>query len=232
MILFFCNNPPSKGGETPIADMRAVYHDLDLGVRERLQTKGLRLIQNVPGKKGFGLAKTWQEMFGTDDRVEVEKACARLEIECTWKSNGNLRLINFRPAFLTHPTTGDQALFTSFYNFHDSWSSEFEMHNLYWLAKMSGLSERYRRLTRTDELDYPHHCTYADGSPIPKEDILHVRNVLWRRAVVFPWQQGDLLIIDNYRVSHGRMPYNGRRSILVSMGSSAVSCMNELSAEC
>ena len=217
-IMFFCHTPARHGGETPIADMRSVYQALDAEVRHRLQERGLRLIQNVPARKSFGLGKTWQEMFGTDDKREVEKACECMEITCTWKSNDTLQLINDRPAFLTHPETGDKILFTSFYNFHDSWSDEFRIHQQYWLSWLIGFAEMYRARTGKAAIDYPHHCTFADGAEIPRQDILHIRNTLRAHAVTFPWQQGDLIVIDNLRVSHGRMPFRGKRKILVAMG--------------
>ena len=34
---------------------------------------------------------------------------------------------------------------------------------------------------------------------------------------VFRWQRGDLLLLDNYLVTHGRMPFRGERKILVAI---------------
>jgi alpha-ketoglutarate-dependent taurine dioxygenase len=222
-ILFLCQTPAQKGGETPIADMRTVYQSLDSDVRQRLEERGLRLIQNVPSKKVFDFSKTWQEMFATHDRREVEKACEAMEIACAWKNNGSLQLVNFCSAFMAHPVTGDQVLFTSFYNFHDSWSDELKLYDLYWLSKVVGVFELFRQRTRMSAVDYPHHSTFSDGSEIPRSDVLHVRKVLRDHAVSFPWQRGDFIIIDNFRVSHGRMPFKGDRKILVSMGNSVLS---------
>ncbi len=217
-IMFFCHTPARQGGETPIADMRSVYQSLDPDVRQRLEQRGLRLIQNVPAKRSFGFGKTWQEMFGSDDKRDVERACESMEIACTWKSNDTLQLINYRPAFLTHPETGDKVLFTSFYNFHDSWSDEFRAHQQYGLSWLIGCTEMYRERTGKPAIDYPHHCTFADGSEISRQDIRHIRNALRSHAVTFPWQQGDLIVLDNLRVSHGRLPFKGKRRILVAMG--------------
>lgn len=222
-IMFFCHTPARQGGETPIADMREVYRSLDDDVRQRFEQHGLRLIQNVPGRKSFGLGKTWREMFATDERRKIEKACELMNISCRWKSNDSLQLINHRPAFLTHPVTGDRVLFTSFYNFHDSWSDEFKIHDQLWLSWLIGIGERLRALTGKPADDYPHHCTYSDGTEIPRHDILAIRQALRANAVAFPWHRGDLIVIDNFRVSHGRMPYRGQRKILTAMGNHNIS---------
>ena len=37
----------------------------------------------------------------------------------------------------------------------------------------------------------------------------------WRNLVAFPWQQGDVVAIDNFSMSHGRLPYRGPRQVVV-----------------
>jgi alpha-ketoglutarate-dependent taurine dioxygenase len=219
-IFFFCEIPPGKGGETPIADMQKVYQAIDPNVRRRFEDRGLRIIQNVPGVKKRRNQKIWQEMFATDDRADVEQACASERIQCRWKDNGTLQLINTRPAVLKHPVTGTPIWFNSAHNFHDSWSWEFRHVGRRFMAFLASLMERrHRRRLKPD--DFPNHCQFGDGGEIPIEDMNHIRQVLWDHAVLFPWQHGDFLYLDNLRVSHGRMPFQGPRRILVTMGMSA-----------
>ena len=35
--------------------------------------------------------------------------------------------------------------------------------------------------------------------------------------IEFPWKEGDLHLIDNMRLAHARMPYEGERLILVAL---------------
>ena len=37
------------------------------------------------------------------------------------------------------------------------------------------------------------------------------------QAVAFPWERGDILMLDNMLVAHGRKPFTGPRKILVGM---------------
>ena len=48
------------------------------------------------------------------------------------------------------------------------------------------------------------HTTFGDGSEIPESYLSHLRDVMWRNIVFNRWEQGDLLMIDNFRISHGR----------------------------
>jgi alpha-ketoglutarate-dependent taurine dioxygenase len=36
--------------------------------------------------------------------------------------------------------------------------------------------------------------------------------------VVFPWQKGDIVMLDNMLVAHARNPFAGNRKLLVAMG--------------
>ena len=40
---------------------------------------------------------------------------------------------------------------------------------------------------------------------------------MFAQATVFPWRAGDVVMLDNVLVSHGRMPFSGQRKILLAM---------------
>ena len=58
-----------------------------------------------------------------------------------------------------------------------------------------------------------------EGRPVPvltsDADMDHVRDAVWKNMVFIPWQKGDVLAIDSFAVSHGRMPCQGPRAVAV-----------------
>ena len=66
---------------------------------------------------------------------------------------------------------------------------------------------------KEDEL--PRNAFYGDGSPIESSALEEIREVYRQASIVFPWQKGDILMLDNFLASHGRRPFVGPRRILV-----------------
>jgi hypothetical protein len=44
-----------------------------------------------------------------------------------------------------------------------------------------------------------------------------LRAIYRQETIMFPWRKGDLLMVDNMLVAHGRAPYSGTRRIVVGM---------------
>lgn len=199
-IAFFCRHSAAAGGETPIADCRTVLARIPAGVRERFVTRGVRYVQSMHG--GRGLGKTWQDTFETSDRRVVEDYCAAGHVDYEWRPDGGLRTVQVRPAVRTHPETGAQVWFNQADQWHPS--------NLDAASR-----EALLRVCRGDDL--PLNATYADGGAIADEDIEAIRSSFDAHATVFPWERGDVLILDNMLMAHGRRPYRGHREVLVAM---------------
>jgi alpha-ketoglutarate-dependent taurine dioxygenase len=68
------------------------------------------------------------------------------------------------------------------------------------------------------EENLPRNAYYGDGSPIEAQVMDHVRGAFARATISFPWQRGDILVLDNMLVAHAREPYEGPRRILAAMG--------------
>jgi alpha-ketoglutarate-dependent taurine dioxygenase len=75
--------------------------------------------------------------------------------------------------------------------------------------------------------DYPRNVCYGDGTPIEDAVAEEIERTYWENSVSFPWQKGDILMVDNMLVAHARNPYRGERKIVVAMAEMmALECLD------
>jgi len=226
-IFFYCDVEPEYGGETPICNFRKVYAELDKNIRKEFDEKGVITVRNYSGLNGTGKfnfweLKRWDEIFLTKEKTEVEKQCRENAIEFEWLNNGNLRLIHRTPATVRHPVTGETVWFNHSQVFHPAAAPvEYEkiharQHRLKTLLWMSFLKVMVRiKKFSAKPIDQSMNVLFGDGTAIPDSYMRHIEDVIWRNIVIFSWKKNDILAIDNFSTSHGRMPFEGKRRILV-----------------
>jgi len=149
-----------------------------------------------------GIDVPWQDFFHTDDKAAVERTCSKSGMSCEWTELG-LRVRQPGKGVRTHPRTGERVFF-----------NQVQLHHV------ACLDEETRTAMRqlfADE-DLPRNVHYGDGTPIPDEVIHRIGEVYERLCVETPWQQGDLVALDNMLVAHARRPFAGERKIVVAMG--------------
>ncbi len=197
-ILFFCETPALSGCETPLADCRKVLRRLAPGLRERFLEKQWMYVRNFGN--GFGLP--WQTVFQTSDKSVVEAHCRKRRITAEWKEGDRLRLRSVLPAMTKHPKTGEMIWFNHATFFH-----------------VTTLEKTLREslMVEFKEEDLPTNTYYGDGSEIEDAVLEELRRAYEEEKVVFPWRQGDVLLLDNMLAAHGRNPYVGTRRVLVAM---------------
>jgi alpha-ketoglutarate-dependent taurine dioxygenase len=201
-LLFCCVEEPEEGGQTPLVDSRLLLKALPKHLVEEFQTRGVKYIRNLHSGKGFGLS--WQKTFESSDRADVEAYARSLDMDVKWHQDGSLSLCNIRPATAIQKATGHEVWFNQADQFHPSTHPP-EIYN--------SLMALYKG--REDQM--PQNATFGDGTSIPREYLEIIRNVTRHHLALFDWRRGDLLLVDNMLVAHGRMPFKGRRRILVSM---------------
>lgn len=197
-IYFGCLIAAQQGGETPIADCRNIFQRIHAKIREKFIEKKVLYVRNY--NDGFGL--TWQTVFQTRDKSVVEEYCRRNAIEFEWKDGERLRTRQVRQAVAKHPKTSELVWFNHATFFHIS--------TLEPILRDALLAE-FR------EEDLPNNTYYGDGSPIEAEVLEELQAAYQQEMVLFPWQEGDLLMLDNMSVAHGRSPFFGQRKVVVGM---------------
>ena len=133
-----------------------------------------------------------------------------------------LRIINPRPAFQSHPESGEDVWFNHLQVFHRD-AAEIEYEHIvqhekrlrnYFVNGFVHLMTSMKR-KRVDPIDLPMHVQFGDGGEIPKRYVEHVQNLIWKHLQIEPWERSDVLLIDNFSTSHGRLPFSGAREVMV-----------------
>lgn len=214
-LAFFCEVEPEVGGETPLADSRTIYELIPEELKKELEAKGVAYHRYLFGPKWnrhdylrnklVKLHTSWMAAFRSDDRKVVEEACAATGSTVVWDKEEGAKISNVLPAFRRHPETEEMLWFNQVSTFLSSPQST---GMLRWLAYTIAYWNPYRR---------PFHATFGDGSAISLKQLNMVTEAIERATVRFRWRKGDLLVVDNFLVTHGRMPYRGKRRILVAI---------------
>jgi alpha-ketoglutarate-dependent taurine dioxygenase len=198
-IFFYCLKAADEGGETPIVDCRKLYSLIPAEVRERLAQKRVMYVRNYIE----GLDVSWKSFFKTSDRSQVERFCRESSTDFQWKPGGGLMTSKVCRAVSRHPKTGEDVLF-----------NQLQLHHVSCLD--AGIRESLLATHSYDEL--PRNVFYGDGSPIEDSVIQSLCETTRKASVSFPWQEGNILMLDNMLTAHARNPYRGLRKIVVAMG--------------
>jgi len=198
LMLFACLTAPAEGGATALADSPTVLNALPADLVERFEREGWLLTRNYNEDIGASVA----DAFGTDDRGAVESYCRANEIEFEWQPDGGLRTAQRRSAVVRHPHSGQRCWFNQI-AFLNEWTIDPEVREF--LIEMYG----------ADGL--PFNTRFGNGDPIT-EDVVALLNAVYEANTVRePWQDGDVMLVDNVRTAHSREPFSGPREVLVAM---------------
>jgi alpha-ketoglutarate-dependent taurine dioxygenase len=198
-LWFFCLQPAQQGGRTPIADSRKIFNRLDPKIIEKFAQKQVMYMRNY----GTGLGLPWQEVFQTREKSAAEEYCRHALIEFEWLDDDRLRTRQIRPAIRRHPKTGEAVWFN---------------HALFFHVSSLEAATRESLLAGLKEEDLPFNTYYGDGAPFETVVLDEIREAYQQETISFPWQAGDILMVDNMLVAHGREPFAGPRQVVVAMG--------------
>lgn len=197
-LFFFCQVPAKQGGQTPLVDIRKVSQRISSDIKERFLQKKWMYTRNF----GHGMGVSWQTSFQTSDKEAVEDYAQLHKIEIEWREGNRLRTRQVRPAFATHPRTGELLWFNHATFFHISTLGD---------AIREVLTEAFA------EEDLPNNTYYGDGSQIEPWVLEQLRQAYLQETVSFEWQKGDTIILDNMLTAHSRASFVGPRQILFAM---------------
>lgn len=173
---------------------------LPIQLGEKIDNLGVRYTRRLPSAGTNSPGKTWQDAFNTESRDDVEAQCLEHEYEFEWTPDDTL-VCNFtRTGFISHPVTqiplfvnGMSSLHSSIYNGWDPYD-------------------------KMDTNMRPWNTSWGDGSPISLDEIEAIDDLSDDLAMAVADRTGDILVLDNFAYSHGRLPYRGKRELGVMIG--------------
>src|SRR5215472_6075466 len=198
-IFFTCVKVAERDGATPLLDCRKTYQTIDSAIIKRMTEKKLMYERNFIG----GLDVSWQQFFQTTDKKRVEDYCRNAGIEFEWREGAvQLTTRQVCPAVVKHPQTGEMLFF-----------NQIQLHHISCLDP----EVRASLLSMFPEEDLPRNVFYGDGTRIEDSVVAEISALYEQQAIRFPWQAGDILLVDNMLTAHARDHFEGTRKILVAM---------------
>ncbi|KAL0935900.1 taurine catabolism dioxygenase [Colletotrichum truncatum] len=227
-IHFYCVKKAPKGhmtnagGATPIANSANVFEKVQAEIPELVEQVhkrglGMKMVFRAPGNEAKVNSFNWagEHSFGRELRPgdddatvkqKVETQVRKLTDDFKWQDDGSLELTQHIPGIRRLPASGRPVWF-------------------------NGLVGRHGITRDIGALDPPHigrdgmtylPCVYGDETPIPREYLDKLIDVIDKEEISLVLEEGDLLLVDNFQVSHGREPWEGDRQILVSMWDTSI----------
>jgi alpha-ketoglutarate-dependent taurine dioxygenase len=198
LMLFACLVPAAVGGATPLADGSAVLESLPGELVARVEREGWILVRNY----NEDIGATPAESFGTADWATIERYCFANAISLESQDHGGFRTSQRRSAVVRHPVTGRRCWFNQI-AFLNEWTLAPEIRE--YLVDVYGPN------------GLPFNTRFGNGDPIGPDVVQTINAAYEAHTMREPWQAGDLLIVDNIRMAHGREPFEGQRELVVAM---------------
>jgi alpha-ketoglutarate-dependent taurine dioxygenase len=200
-LLLFCQDPPSKGGEWLLSDGRAIFQQIHPDVVARFEEKQACYRVFYESYAENNRYTNWQTNIAPT-KPEVEEYLTSKGYQWEWGEDDSLTYWKNFPAVVPHPVTGERCWFNQIHAHHKTFYTN---HPFFADAPVP-------------DGRWPVHSTYGDGTEIEQEVLEHLREVIWANTVVIAPQPGDVLVVDNFLMKHGRMgfPEGVDRKVFVS----------------
>ena len=197
-IFFFCKSASLNGGQTPLCrsdDLYAAILKEDAGLLTKFQENGV--IYNSVMSNGdeliSGQGRSWQKTLGVISKDEAEIRLNDLGYSWNWIEGDNLSVTTKTFEAIKELKDGSKSFFNQV------------------LAASLG----WKKNSEDDLLP----VKFGNGEEIPEASIQMISELAKSLTLLRYWKDNDILLIDNYRVMHGRKPFSGEkdREVLVSL---------------
>ncbi|MDJ0921086.1 MAG: TauD/TfdA family dioxygenase [Henriciella sp.] len=195
-LFFYCEIAPGSGGATPLCRSDVLMEKLQQrrpDLSQRFETLGLRYTHTMPDSpdRDSGQGRSWRDTLGVADRAAAETRLRDMGYDWTWVDDDALRVRTpVLDAVKTLPD-GRKVFFNQL------------------IAAFRGWQDKRNDPSKS--------ITFGDGSMIDPHDMTEIIELSDALTYDLSWQTGDVALLDNFQVMHGRRPFKGKRRVLASL---------------
>ena len=202
LLWFYCRRASEHGGETTLCDGEAALDALPATTRDWLRSRNIKYVRELTSDE-------WPVTFQTADRGELEAICAANDLRLTVDDDGSIHT-----EFVCAPIVRSRArLREALIN------NIVQMYMIEWAFTSGWVKRNMPQLPRDRS---PMVVRMEDGTKVPSAVFDDLRETFERLTVDVTWHQGDVLLVDNTRLLHGRRAATDpKRDIVVRMGEPA-----------
>lgn len=196
-LFFYCGTPPSTGGQTPLVISNEIYNAMKTAEPEfvsKLEKEGVVYHRVLPNGDDptSPIGRGWQSTYQTQDATEAESKCTGQGSSFEWLPDGCLLTHTaVLPAVREDERTGKKTWFNSIIAAYLGWSDS--------------------------RNDGKKAVTFPDLTPMPAKAMVSLEAIFEEKAIDFSWQMGDVVMVDNRQVLHGRRTFTPPRRILAAL---------------
>jgi alpha-ketoglutarate-dependent taurine dioxygenase len=195
-LFFYCEISPERGGATPVCRSDIVMEQIETtrpDLAQKFSTLGLRYTHTMPNAPDpeSGQGRSWRDTLSVADEAEAEARLSKLGYEWQWLECGNLRVTSPVLDAVKTLEDGRKVFFNQL------------------IAAFRGWSDARNDPNKS--------ITFGNGDPIDLDDMKTIIEIADEVTFDLQWQAGDVALLDNFQVMHGRRPFEGKRRVLASL---------------
>jgi hypothetical protein len=185
-LLFYCDLAPTVGGETPILQSDVIFDRVNakypLFVQDLIQ-KGVVYTRIIPKEDdpSSPIGRGWVNTFGTSDPEKAKNEAEKLNVHLEWLENGDVKTVSSVLPAIKNVKIGNgerRVWFNSIIAAYVGW---------------------------TDKRNDPKKAvTFGDGTLFDSQIMDDILSMMMEIRVCIPWEDGDVIWIDNNQVMHSR----------------------------
>ena len=191
-LFFFCEKAAEQAGQTPVCRSDVLYRKLRERVPEfvaRCETLGVTYTNTMPGDDDpdSGQGRSWRSTLNVDSPAGAEARLRELGYSWVWRDDGTLTATTPVLPAVRTLKDGRKVFFNQLIAAYRGWA------------------------------DLENSVRFGDDSPMDQDGMSAAVALAEELSFDVPWQAGDVAVVNNFTVMHGRRPFTGTRRVLASL---------------